>query len=197
MNESVFDMLTRGGEKGREQLLNSLRGIKGVKEKEVNQTGEEDAATSNEDAVTLRVERRTVFYVGIRPAKPSAVERVVTEYESDWSTNRANAKDLVEKVFAHLGSGKSDRLPQYVIVEIRSAGPLLYLSGKPEPLYLNLGSGKAVVLERFWGQKARSPGTGISTVAILDKRVSVKDLCDLIDRLVGARDEYSYNITRR
>jgi hypothetical protein len=183
MNESAFDVLTRAGEKELEDLF--LRSIKGVKE--AKQFGK---------AVTLRVEGRMVFYVGIRPAKPSAVEREVKKFESDWSLSRANAKDLVGRVFAHLGSGKSDRLPQYVIVEIRSAGPLLYLSGKPEPLYLNLGSGRAVVLERFWGQKARSPGTGISTVTILDKRVSVKDLCNLVERFIRARDKYSYNITR-
>ena len=183
MNESAFDVLTRAGEKKLEDLF--LQIIKGVKE--AKQFGK---------AVTLRVEGRTVFYVGIRPAKPSAVEREVKEFENDWSLSRANAEDLVERVFAHLGYGKSDRLPQYVIVEIRSAGPLLYFSGKPEPQYLDLGSGRAVVLERFWGQKARSPGTGISTVAILDKRVSVKDLCNLVERLIRARDEYSYNITR-
>jgi hypothetical protein len=190
MNESVFNVLTRGSEEEWGQLLNALRNIKGVKEKGVMRIGE--------DAVMLRVERRTVFYVGIRVATASAVERMVTEYVSDWSSSRAyaNAETLSGNVFTYLGSGKSDRLPQYIIVEIRSAAPLLYLSTRPEPLPLDLGSGKAVVLERYWGQKAKSPGTGISTVAILDKFVSVKDLCDLIDRLIRSRDKYSYNKTR-
>jgi hypothetical protein len=180
MNESAFDVLTRGGEKEWKDLLGSLRGIKGAKE----------VSRPSEDAITLKVERRAVFYVGIRPVAPSAVEREVKEYESDWSLSRANAevKKSVERVFAHLGSGKSDRLPQYVIVEIRPTGPVLYLSGKPPIQYLNLESGKAVVFERYWGQKARSPRTGISTVAILDRRVSVKDLCGLIDRLIRSRD---------
>jgi len=181
VNESAFDVLTRGGEKEREDLLDSLRGIKGAKE--VNRP--------SEDVVTFRVERRATFYIRISPITAGAVERLVTEYKSDWSINRVNAKanKLVERVFNHLGSGKSDRLPQYVIVEILLTKPVLYLSSMPEPLYLNLGSGKAVVFERFWGQKARSPGTGISTIAILDKRVSVKDLCDLIDKLIRSRDK--------
>jgi hypothetical protein len=181
MNESAFNVLTRGGEKEWERLLDSLGGIKGAKE--VNRP--------SEDVVTFRVERRVTFYIRISPVTASAVERLVTEYKRDWSISRANAgaNRLVERVFNHLGSGKSDRLPQYVIVEIHPTRPVLYLSSEPEPQYLNLESGKAVVLERYWGQKAKSPGTGISTIAILDKRVSVKDLRDLIDRLIRSRDK--------
>jgi hypothetical protein len=49
---------------------------------------------------------------------------------------------------------------------------------------VDVGSGKAVVLERIWGQKARTTTVGISTITILNKDVDVEGLCHLLDWLI-------------
>jgi len=58
------------------------------------------------------------------------------------------------------------------------------ISIRPSELYVDVGSGKAVVLERIWGQKARTTTVGISTITILNKDVDVEGLCHLLDWLI-------------
>jgi hypothetical protein len=58
------------------------------------------------------------------------------------------------------------------------------ISIRPSELYVDVGSGKAVVLEKIWGQKERTSTVGISTITILNKYVDVEGLCHLLDWLI-------------
>jgi hypothetical protein len=112
---------------------------------------------------------------------------------NDWSASRSDrkAEEVIVKVFAHLECGKliekSDRLLCYIVVEILPSLPTKFIKSIsiwPSELYVDVGSGKAVVLKRIWGQKARTTTVGISTITILNKDVDVEGLCHLLDWLI-------------
>jgi hypothetical protein len=180
MNKSVFFVLTRGSQEDWEALLNSLRNIEGVKV----------VSRFSEDVVSLKVERGIAYRLRIGLTTPSAVERLVKTSVNDWSGCRADSKaeKSVNRVLAYLGSGKSDRLPQYVAVGILPSKLTTFVLSEPPIRYVKVGSGRAVIINRYWGQKARSPGTGFATLAILNKDVSVKGLCGLINHLIRRRN---------
>jgi hypothetical protein len=182
MSRSVFTILTKGKPKEREAMLNSLLNVEGVKEVHLFKK-----------AVTLKIVRDVDFSVTIGAEKPSAVYRLVKMSVNDWSASRSDkeAEEVVVRVFAHLECGKligkSDRRQRYIVVEILPSMPTKFINSisiRPSELYVNVGSGKAVVLEKIWGQKERTTTVGISTITILNKYVDVEDLCHLLDWLI-------------
>jgi hypothetical protein len=182
MSRSVFTILTKGKPKEREAMLNSLLNVEGVKEVHLFKK-----------AVTLKIVRDVDFSVTIGAEKPSAVYRLVKMSVNDWSASRSDkeAEEVVVRVFAHLECGKligkSDRRQRYIVVEILPSMPTKFINSisiRPSELYVDVGSGKAVVLEKIWGQKERTSTVGISTITILNKYVDVEGLCHLLDWLI-------------
>jgi hypothetical protein len=182
MSRSVFTILTKGKPKEREAMLNSLLNVEGVKEVHLFKK-----------AVTLKIVRDVDFSVTIGAEKPSAVYRLVKMSVNDWSASRSDkeAEEVVVRVFAHLECGKligkSDRRQRYIVVEVLPSMPTKFINSisiRPSELYVDVGSGKAVVLEKIWGQKERTSTVGISTITILNKYVDVEGLCHLLDWLI-------------
>jgi hypothetical protein len=182
MSRSVFIILTKGKPEEKEAMLNSLLNVEGVKEVHLFKK-----------AVTLKIARDVDFSVTIGPNKPSAVYRLVKMSVNDWSASRSDreVEEVVVRVFAYLECGKligkSGRRQRYIVVEILPSMPTKFIKSisiRPSELYVDVGSGKAVVLERIWGQKARTTTVGISTITILNKDVDVEGLCHLLDWLI-------------
>jgi hypothetical protein len=196
-NNFVLFVLMRGSSEDKEKLLDSLRNdVKGVKH----------ACLVSENAVRLDVSRGTDFIVSIRPEEPRAVERLVTTYLNDWyeraPTEEVN--NLIGRVYRCVGPARSDRIPQHVVAEILPSISVLPFANKPAELCQRIlrweekgecvEKGRFIVLYRCWGRKARTPGTGVSAVAIFSRDVDVEGLCyvlnSLLDKLANKR---SYN----
>jgi hypothetical protein len=164
------------------------------------------ACLVSENAVRLDVSRGMDFIVSIRPEEPRAVERLVTTYLNDWyeraPTEEVNS--LIGRVYRCVGPARSDRIPQHVVAEILPSISVLPFANKPAELCQRIlrweekgecvEKGRFIVLYRCWGRKARTPGTGVSAVAIFSKDVDVEGLCyvlnSLLDKLANKR---SYN----
>ena len=182
MSRSVFIILTKGKPEEKEAMLNSLLNVEGVKEVHLFKK-----------AVTLKIVRDVDFSVTIGAEKPSAVYRLVKMSVNDWSASRSDreVEEVVVRVFAYLEGGKligkSGRRQRYIVVEILPSMPTKFIKSisiRPSELYVDVGSGKAVVLEKIWGQKERTSTVGISTITILNKYVDVEGLCHLLDWLI-------------
>jgi len=197
-NNSVLFVLTRGGPEDKERLLSILRNdVEGVKH----------VCLVSENAVRLDVSRGTDFTVSIRPEEPRAVERLVTTYLNDWyeraPTEEVNS--LIGRVYRCVGPARSDRIPQHVVAEILPSISVLPFANKPAEICQRIlrweekgecvEKGRFMVLYRCWGRKARTPGTGVSAVAIFSKDVDVDGLCyvlnSLLDKLVANKHSYS------